>query len=246
MMPTTVPRMLAFKDTKSLRRALILLAPYILLMYGSSLITMNCASSLDLGLAPGESDKAVPTVAKLVAPSWLAGLLIAAPFAAVMSTVDSALLVISAAVVRDLIKKSVYPSLSPTGSKWLSYAVTGGAGVVVFFLALSQPPFLQPLVIYYVAGGASALFWPSLATLFWKRATAAGVIAGLVGGITVFALCNQFEAFRILDPIVEMHAVVYGTTVSALLTYLISRFTPRQNASRLDLYFGRASSSRVA
>ena len=239
MMPTTVPRMLAFRDTGALRRALILLAPYIFLMYASSLITMNCAASLPMGLEPHESDKAVPTVAKLVAPRWLAGLLIAAPFAAVMSTVDSALLVISAAVVRDLVKKSVYPGLSATGGMWLSYAVTGGVGVTVFFLALSKPPFLQPLVIYYIAGGASALFWPSLATLFWKRATAVGVIAGLAGGALTFALCNQFPAFRILDPLLQLHPIVYGTSMSWLLTYGVSRLTPAQEESRLELYFGR-------
>jgi len=241
MMPTTVPRMLAFKDTKALRRALMLLGPYIFLMYASSLITMNCAASLDLGLELHESDKSVPIVAKLVAPRWLAGLLIAAPFAAVMSTVDSALLVISAAVVRDLVKKSFYPSLSLAAGKWLSYTVTGGVGVFVFCLALSQPPFLQPLVIYYLAGGASALFWPSLATLFWKRATAAGVIAGLLGGATSFILCNHLVAFRVLDPLIELHPFVYGMTGSALLTYLVSRSTSQQDASRLELYFGRAS-----
>jgi len=240
MMPTTVPRMLAFKDTKALRRALMVLGPYILLMYASSLITMTCAASLDMDLLPHESDKSVPAVAKLVAPRWLAGLLIAAPFAAVMSTVDSALLVISAAVVRDLVKKSLYPSLSVTAGKRLSYAVTGGVGVFVFFLALSQPPFLQPLVIYYLAGGASALFWPSLATLFWKRATAAGVVAGLVGGAASFALCNHVAPFRVLDPLIQLHPFVYGMTGSALLTYVVSRLTPEQEASRLQLYFGRA------
>ena len=64
MMPTTVPRMLAFKDTKALRRALYLLAPYLLLMYGSSLIAMNCATQIDLGLSPHEADQAIPELAK--------------------------------------------------------------------------------------------------------------------------------------------------------------------------------------
>ena len=69
----------------------MVLAPYLLLMYFSSMITMNCAHSIDLGLEPHQADQAVPALAKKVAPAWLAGILIAAPFAAVMSTVDSAL-----------------------------------------------------------------------------------------------------------------------------------------------------------
>jgi len=236
MMPTTVPRMLAFRDTKALRRALMLLAPYFLLMYGSSLITMNCAHMLDLGLAPVDSDQAVPELAKRVAPPILAGLLIAAPFAAVMSTVDSALLVISASVVRDLIQKSWFPSIRETTIKHLSYLVTVVVGLAVFFMALTKPPFLQPLVIYYVGGGASALFWPSLATLFWKRATAQGVIAGLVCGAITFVL---MDLFRPLDFLIELHPFIYGFTASGLMVFSVSRMTPAQDSRELEPYFGR-------
>ena len=239
MMPTTVPRMLAFRDTTALRRALILLAPYFLLMYGSSLITMNCAHSLDLGLAPDESDQAVPELAKLIAPPILAGLLIAAPFAAVMSTVDSALLVISASVVRDLIQKTWRPGISGRSTKLLSYAVTGATGLIVFVLALLiEPAFLQPLVIHYVGAGASALFWPSFVTLFWKRATAAGVTAALSGGAGVYILAVITKPF---DDVFPMHPFVYGFTISALLVYFVSLLGAKQRDEQLDPYFGRPS-----
>ncbi len=241
MMPTTVPRMLAFRDTKSLRRALYLLGPYIFLMYGSSLITMNCAHSLNdglgLGLKPYESDQAVPQLAQIVAPKWLAGFIIAAPFAAVMSTVDSGLLVVSSSVVRDMVQRVWYPDLSEKWTKRLSYAVTGGAGFIVFTVALlTEPTFAQPWVIYYSAGSASALFWPGLAALYWRRATTAGMVCGLVGGIVVFAICHQAKPFHQTVP---MHAFVYGFTASAALTVLVSLSTPPQTAHELDRYFGR-------
>jgi len=236
MMPTTVPRMLAFKDTRALRRALMLLAPYFLLLHGSSLISMNCAHSLNLGLAPYESDQVVPKLAAAVAPKILSGLLVAAPYAAVMSTVDSALLVISASLVRDLLQKTWYPQLSVLATKRLSYAITGGFGVLMLVIALGKPPFLQPLVIYYIGGGASSLFWPSLATLYWKRATAAGVMAGLIGGAATFIL---FDLFRPFAGLVELHPFVYGFAVSAGLTWLLSVSTARQSRERLELYFGR-------
>ena len=239
LMPTTVPRMLAFKDTKSLRRALLLLAPYFLLMYGSSLITMNCAHSLDLGLAPNEADIAVPTLAKAVAPMWLAGLLIAAPFAAVMSTVDSALLVISATVVRDLVQKTHWPNLSTKAMKRLSYCTTAGAGMLVFCVSLNPPTFLQPLVIRYVAICGSALFWPSLATIYWKRATNLGILSGLIGGLATFTV---FDLFRPLDEIVMLHPFVYGFIASGLFVFLGSKLTQRQNTVELLTFFGAASS----
>ena len=239
MMPTTVPRMLSFKDTKALRTAIMVLAPYMLLMYFSSLITMNCAHSLDLGLAPHEADQAVPALAKVVAPSWLAGILIAAPFAAVMSTVDSALLVISASVVRDLVQKGFYPQLSVKMTKRLSYTVTAAIGLVAFLFALQEPTFLQPFVIFYSGGGAAALFWPSLAALYWKRATGPGVLLGLLGGTITFAVCNQWIPFKEVFP---LHPFVYGFVVSALCTWAGSLATPRQQRGQLELYFGRDAS----
>lgn len=237
MMPTTVPRMLAFKDTKSLRRALLLLAPYFLLMYGSSLITMNCAHTLNLGIPPEKSDTIVPELAKAIAPPILAGLLIAAPFAAVMSTVDSALLVISASVVRDLVQKTWYPRMKVKTTQLLSYVVTGGVGSLVFVLTLFiEPTFLQPLVIHYVGSAASALCWPSLATLFWKRATAAGIITGLVGGAGVYLLCVFLKPFETAFP---MHPFAYGFSASAIFTCVFSLLTKPQEKSQQELYFGR-------
>ena len=237
VMPTTVPRMLAFKDTASLRRALFLLAPYFLLMYGSSLIIMNCAASLDLGLGLDQSDQAVPAVASKVAPALLAGILIAAPFAAVMSTVDSALLVMSATVVRDFLQKSLWPTMKPETTKKLSYWITALVGLVVLVLAMQlDPAFLQPLVIHYVGASSSAFLWPSLTTLFWRRATAAGTIAGLVGGITVYALAVIFKPFSSLG----LHPFIFGVAASGLLCVVVALLTAPQPSSRLELYFGRA------
>lgn len=236
LLPTTVPRMLAFRDTAALRRAMILIAPYFLLMYGSSLVTMNCGYSLDLGLSPLEADRAVPELAKRVAPPVLAGLLIAAPFAAVMSTVDSALLVISASVVRDLVQKTWYPRMSERTTRALIYAVTGGAGVIIFMMALMiEPAFLQPLIIHYAGSVTSALFWPGIATLFWKRATAAGVISGLMAGILVYVICVLLEPLSASFP---MHPFVYGFSGSALAVSFGSRLTSPQDAEQLRRYFG--------
>ena len=236
LMPTTVPRMLAFKDTKALRKALLLLAPYLLLMYGSSLITMNCAFSLNLGLDPRQSDQAVPELARAVAPQFLAGILIAAPFAAVMSTVDSALLVVSASFVRDLLQKTYVPNLSTNATRRLSYLATALTGVVVFFIAREERPFLLPLVIHFTGGAASVLFWPSLATLFWRRATRQGVLAGLIGGALVYIGAVVFDPFGNL---VRLHPFMYGFPTSALLVAIGSFMSPKQTDIRLDIYFGR-------
>ncbi|GIT29886.1 MAG: hypothetical protein Ct9H300mP1_19320 [Planctomycetaceae bacterium] len=88
--------------------------------------------------------------------------------------------------------------------------MTALAGAGVFAGALMiEPNFLQPLVIHYVGGSASALFWPGLATLFWRRATARGVTAGLAGGGVVY-VAAIFVFKPLFDPVVPLHAFVYG------------------------------------
>jgi sodium/pantothenate symporter len=236
MMPTTVSRMLSFKDTKALRRALIILAPYIMLMYGSSLITMNCAHSLGIDLAPGNSDDAVPELAKVVAPGWLAGILIAAPFAAVMSTVDSALLVVSGAIVRDLGQKSFKLKLSESGMKRFTYIVTAGIGLVAFFLAISPPDFLIDLVIFHVGGSVAALMVPSLATLFWKRMNRHGMLWGMLGGLVAFIISDQLAR---ADYITVFHPFLFGVAVSLLMTVTIALMTPPQEEWLVERYFGK-------
>jgi sodium/pantothenate symporter len=197
---------------------------------------MNCAFSLDLGLDPRQSDQAVPALARAVAPQFLAGILIAAPFAAVMSTVDSALLVVSASFVRDLLQKTYLPNLSTSATRRLSYLATALTGVVVFLIAREERPFLLPLVIHFTGGAASVLFWPSLATLFWRRATRQGVLAGLIGGATIYIAAVAFDPF---GNIVRLHPFMYGFPASALLVVIGSLMSPKQTDIRLNIYFGR-------
>ena len=157
----------------------------------------------------------------------MVSLLIAAPVAAVMSTVDSALLVISASVVRDLVQKTWYPRLNERSVKALIYAVTRGAGVVVFVLTLLiEPVILQPLVIHYGGAVTATLFWPGIATLFWKRASREGVIGGLAGGPLVYLFCVVSPPFAEQFP---MHPFVYGFFGSAFTVYLGSILTPLQD-----------------
>ena len=157
-----------------------------------------------------------------------------------MSTVDSALLVISASVVRDLIEKSFGVQLSDNGVRRLSYSVTALAGAGVFAGALMiAPSVLQPLVLQYVGGSASALFWPGLATLFWRRATAQGVTAGLAGGGVVY-VAAIFVFKPLFDPVVPLHAFVYGFAGSAALVAVVSLCTRGQDEEQLAPYFGRS------
>ena len=114
-----------------------------------------------------------------------------------------------------------------------------GVGLIVFVSALwIKPAFLQPLVIHYVGAAASALFWPGVLTLFWRRSTSTGVVAGLAGGSGIYILCVLLQP---LGDVFPMHPFVFGFAASGLLVWAFSRLTPPQSDRQTELYFGRVA-----
>ncbi len=103
--PSNMIRLLSFKDARTLRYSVVTVAIYYSMIYFSLVVIFCCARVLMPGMEI-DPDRTMPDFAARltsdVGMPWLAGLLVAAPFAAVMSSVDSFLLVVSSAVVRDM------------------------------------------------------------------------------------------------------------------------------------------------
>ncbi|MEZ6113314.1 MAG: hypothetical protein R3C99_20215, partial [Pirellulaceae bacterium] len=118
--PSNMVRLMAFQNSATLRRAIFTVSIYYTLIYFPLVVIFCCARVLLPGWE-SEPDRIMPEMAKYVTTAanvpWLAGLLIAAPFAAVMSTMDSFLLMISSAVVRDIYQRNINPEASPATIK---------------------------------------------------------------------------------------------------------------------------------
>jgi Na+/pantothenate symporter len=106
--PSGMVRLMAFKDTPSLKRALVLVAFYYTLTYFSLMVIFICARAMfpteylqGIG-SEGEPDSIMPVMVRKLASPILSGLLLAAPCAAIMSTVAAFLFLVSSTVVRDL------------------------------------------------------------------------------------------------------------------------------------------------
>jgi Na+/proline symporter len=115
----------------------------------------------------------------------VSGLLLAAPYAAIMSTVAAFLLMISSSLVRDLYQRTINPDVSPRTMKVISYGVTALVGVVVMLGALNPPGFLQYIIVFTGTGQGCSFLVPMFLGLYWRRATRAGVIAAMLGGFLV-------------------------------------------------------------
>ena len=246
--PSNMVRQMAFKDAPTLRRSIMTVSVYYSLIY-FPLVIIFCSARV---LVPGmevDPDRVMPETARVLAAGagapWLAGLIVAAPFAAVMSSVDSFLLMGSSGLVRDVYQRSVNPKVSERQMKWLTYGVTSLVGVAAALAVLNPPQYLQNLIVFATGGLAGCFLVPMTLTLFWPRMTRAGVIAGMLGGcgthlvlyLAGYAIHGRFTVYAFLGLEAFIWDVV-GSAVLAVVVSLRSRPLPGELVSR---FFGSAS-----
>ncbi|MBI4602538.1 MAG: sodium/solute symporter [Planctomycetes bacterium] len=232
--PGQFVRLMSFRDSLSLKRALCMCAVYYALIYTSIVTIFICARALyppsELGEA--SSDQIMPfMIRKLGSPisPVLAGFLLAAPYAAIMSTVAAYLLVVSSSLVRDIYQRFVSPGASQRTVKGLSYAVTALVGLVAFARTLHPPRFLQDIIVYSTEGLGVSLLAPVCLGLFWRRATWQGALAGLLGGMGChFGMYAQGNI-----------GLLVSLPTSFLLAIAVSLATPPASPETLKRYFFR-------
>ena len=243
--PSNMVRLMAFKDTVTLRRSIFTVAIYYSLIYFPLVIIFCCARVLMPGM-DAESDRIMPAMAVFltenVGAGWLAGLLIAAPFAAVMSTVDSFLLMISSGLVRDIYQRNMNPEASERRLRWLSYLFTLVVGTAALLGAVNPPQFLQDIIVYTGSGLAACFLAPMVYALYWPRSNVQGCMAGMLVGFAahlsmyiggIWANGSFFRPYKLLD----FDPIIVGLLVSFVAGYLVTKWTPPPPDDLVRKYF---------
>ena len=227
--PSNMVRLMAFNGTNVLRKAMLSISIYFTVIYLLLVVIFCCGRILLPGMEI-DSDRIMPELAATVTSSagvpWLAGLLLAAPFAAVMSSVDSFLLMVSSSVVRDIYQNRVNPDASEQRLKKLSYLVTAVVGILAMLAVLNPPEYLQDLIVFATSGLAGCFLMPVLLGLYWPGMTARGAIAGMLGGLGChlglyligWFVNGKFASYQLL----EFNPFIWAILVSGLLSYLAS------------------------
>jgi Na+/pantothenate symporter len=245
--PSNMVRLMAFKDAMTLRRAIFTVALYYTCIYVPLVFIFCCARVLVPGME-AEPDRIMPEIAvyltNSIGAAWLGGLLIAAPFAAVMSTVDSFLLMISSAMVRDIYQRNINPDASEGTIKKLSYLCTMIVGSAAMIVAINPPDFLQDIIVYVGSGLAACFLAPVIFLLYWPRSNVQGSTIGMLAGFSAHfsmyvmgAFCNDsfFRPYRLLN----FDPIIVGLVVSFTVTYLATLATPAPPQELVRKYFYR-------
>jgi len=162
---------------------------------------------------------------------WVAGIITAAILSAIMSTIDSQLLVSSSVISEDFYRVFVRPQA--TDKELL--AVSRGAVIAIALLALLIASDRESRVlelVSYAWAGFGAAFGPVIVfSLFWRKMTAlSAIIAMLLGASTVVIWSN------LSGGIFDLYEIVPGFLLASIAIVVISLLKPEANEETLRLY----------
>lgn len=135
-----------------------------------------------------EPEQVFIELAKLLFNPWIAGILLSAILAAVMSTLSAQLLISSSSITEDFYKGFIRPKASEKELVWLGRAMVLVIAGIAIWIAQDENSKVLKLVEFAWAGFGSAFGPVVLFSLFWKRMTSSAAMAGMVvGAVVVFA-----------------------------------------------------------
>jgi len=229
--PAQLVRLYAMRDMRTIRRGVLL---GIVLITGMNLMVFVLSlAAVVLFPALPTGDLAMPMIARSVLPPFLGALVLAAVTAAMMSTVDSLLIVAGSALSLDIYQRLLDPGASPRRMAWVGRSgvvLVGTAPVLLLLSGVGEGELVQFIVLLFTGLMASAFFAPVVLGVYWRRATREGALAAMVGGVTVTFLWEAVGPAA-LDPVLP------GFLASVALLIGVSLATPAPPRSATDPYF---------
>jgi SSS family transporter len=231
--PYEMTRYYSMRDVTTVRYAIgISLVAQALI--GSSVMLLGIGMR---GLFPflPSADQASSIMASTVMSPLLGSLFLIAMLSAIMSTVNSILLVTGGAFAHDLYKRLVNPRASQRRLIWVNRLSIVVLGLVPFWFASRKMADVQAIVVEQAKFIASFFFVPVVLGLNWRRGTKEGAISSMVAGFLgclawTFTFQRDFGSHGI-------DAVEVGVALSALTFILVSRATAPTPAENLRIFF---------
>lgn len=150
---------------------------------------------------------------------WISGILLAAILSAIMSTVDSQLLVCSSAIAEDFYKAILKPDAGDRELVWIGRGAVIGVAIIAIIIAANPNSMVLDLVAYAWAGFGAAFGPVMILSLFWRRMTRDGALSGMIVGAVTVIVWKQlsgglFDVYEILP------GFVFSTLAILLVSYL--------------------------
>ncbi len=246
-MPHILVRFMAIKSADMIKKSRIIAVIWVFITLGMAVLVgvvgyayLHSAGNEALLAqfeALGDAERIFMFLSSSLLPSLLAGIVLCAILAAIMSTADSQLLVTASAVTNDVFK-IVNKKASEKTQMWISRVTVIVVALIAYILALDPESSVMGLVSYAWAGLGAAFGPAILLSLFWKRMNIQGAVAGMiVGGVSVVLweqFCGATGIYSLLPAFaLATLAVVIGSLVSGKAPEGVDELFEKASAKQL-------------
>ncbi|WP_164974675.1 sodium:solute symporter family protein [Halegenticoccus tardaugens] len=240
--PYEITRIYSMKDEKTVRQAIGITLIFQAII-GTSVALLGVIMKV-MFPALSTPDFASVIMSINVLGPVLGALLIAAVFSAILSTVDSIMIVSGAGLAHDIYVKLVNPEATEKQKVWANRIAVLILGTVPFILALNSGllgGLVQLIVVLQASMMGGMFFIPLVLGLHWKRANTKGGIAGMIAGFSTVVLWHIGTSIYTWIPesisTVITDPVIPGVAVSLIVVVAVSLATDPPSRRTLEPFF---------
>lgn len=243
-MPHILVRFMSIEKPSMVKKSAVVASIWVVLSLGSALL-MAYFGRMMVGaelLQDGMQKIVFIAMARKLFPAFIAGLLMSAIVAASMSTADSQLLVASSSYTSDIYKAVIRKQASDKEILWVGRGVVLVVAVIAYLIAGSKGSGAQAIMnmVENAWAGFGSSFGPVvLLSLFWKRTTYKGAVAGVVGGAVVDVLWLIF-----LSAPTGIYELLPGF-VAGMLCCVVVSLIDKAPGREIELIYERATDTSM-
>ena len=239
--PHIIVRFMALRSSRDAKYGTVVGMTWMILCVGGAVFTAMAGlayfqQNQDVQITDATNGESVfLDLAQILFHPLIAGILLAAVLAAIMSTVSSQLIVTTSALVEDIVG-GVGVKLGDVAKLWGGRIGVLVVSVIAVVLALDPDSSVLALVAFAWAGFGSAFGPIVLLSLFWRRLTMAGAAVGMVAGAVVAFVWGQFEPDVAIGLFGEQHLyeIIPGFATCLVLAVVFSLITPQPPAKAME------------
>ena len=226
-MPHILVRYMSISSEKEMRKSRIIGSFWTFLILAmASIVALVAHQYLGSSLPADDRSFVFITMVRALFPALVAGILLSAILAASMSTADSQLLASSSAFASDLYKPVLHKEAGDAEMLWVGRAIVAVVAIVALIIA-SNPGCagIMALVECAWAGFGSAFGPAIILSLYWKRFTYKGAVAGIISGFVADAVWYMFFSGSVesLTKInTGLYEIIPGFIISLVVAVVVS------------------------
>lgn len=235
-MPHILVRFMGIDSPKNIRDARIIGMIWVIISLASAIFIgiIGRAYTAAAPLGGADSEKIFMVMVQSLFFTFMAGILLSAILAAIMSTADSQLLVAASSISEDFYKTFFKKDASQADLVKAGRIAVMIIAIVAYSISLNPNSSVFKVVSFAWAGLGSTFGPVVLVALFWRRATAKGALAGiLAGGITVIVWKNLSQHF---GGIFSLYEIVPAFIISLAAIFIVSLIDNEPPAEITELF----------